>query len=106
MGHTERFAGEPMFRVLSRNRIACSDDEGAVSHGKNVCGTYMHGMFDYAVISSRWLRQAGIDTEALNLKSNTSDTALDYAARKKRDYILLKEHFENHVTLDLSKNIQ
>ncbi|SLM30253.1 Cobyric acid synthase [Desulfamplus magnetovallimortis] len=101
MGHTTRFAGSPMFKVHSRNSMVCHDEDGTVSREKNICGTYMHGLFDVPVIKNRWLEQAGIDMEQHLYDNRASSYEPDGIARKKRDYQLLKEHFESHVELDI-----
>jgi adenosylcobyric acid synthase len=92
MGQTERLAGAPLFKVTSRNRLDCSDDntfDGCVSDNGLVAGTYMHGLFDTPVLLGKWLATVGIKSGNLSGVSS-----------KERDYTLLKAHFEQHIDLD------
>lgn len=82
----------PMMRVYERNRQTCSDFDGAVSQRGNICGTYMHGLFDSSGIKQKWLEQVGIKGVANSME--------DRLSRKNGDYQLLKEHFERYVNID------
>ena len=92
MGQTTRLSGDPLFKVVSRNRRPCSDAEGAVSEKGNVAGTYMHGMFDYNAIKYKWLESIGLDLDA----PGRGDGLL----RRNENYEQLKNHFEMHVAME------
>ncbi|GAB6143048.1 cobyric acid synthase [Desulfocicer niacini] len=92
MGHTTRLAGASLFEVVSRNRIACTDMEGAVSQNGRVAGTYMHGLFDHDAVKFKWLKSVGIDIP--------TSGGMDGALRKNENYELLKAHFETHVAME------
>jgi adenosylcobyric acid synthase len=89
MGQTVRHGGEPLFRVLERNGLAASDEEGCVEPGARVMGTYMHGMFDSPSITARWLRAIGV--------AIAQAPALGGLAARDREYEALADHFERNV---------
>jgi adenosylcobyric acid synthase len=89
MGQTLRHGGEPFFRVLERNGLATSNEEGCVEAGGRVMGTYMHGMFDTPSITARWLRAIGVEI--------AHAPALGGLAARDREYEALADHFERHV---------
>lgn len=89
MGQTLRHGGEPFFRVLERNGLATSNEEGCVEAGGRVMGTYMHGMFDSPSITARWLRAIGVEI--------AHAPALGGLAARDREYEALADHFERHV---------
>ncbi|MBF0411481.1 MAG: cobyric acid synthase [Desulfamplus sp.] len=95
-------SASPMFQVHERNRQPCSDYDGAVSQSGNICGTYMHGLFDSWGIRKKWLEHIGVKgVVSSNLSDNSkSNIALDRVARKNRDYELLKEHFLKYVDIN------
>jgi adenosylcobyric acid synthase len=92
MGQTLRQGGEPLFRVLERNGLAASDEEGCVGSGGRVMGTYMHGMFDSPSITRRWLRAIGVET--------AQAPTLGGLAARDREYETLADHFETHVNVE------
>lgn len=96
---------KPMFKVHERNNKQYSDHEyehdGVVSSSGNVCGTYMHGLFDCWGIRNKWLEHIGIKTVVhSDLSDGSDDSKLDRVTRKNRDYQLLKEHFLKYVDID------
>ena len=98
---------KPMFKVVERNRRQCSfndsknEYDGVISG--NVCGTYMHGLFDSWQIRQKWLSHIGIKSlfNPAGSKANSASdgSALDRISRKNRDYELLKEHFIKYVDI-------
>lgn len=66
MGRTRRFNARPLIEVLSRNRQACSDDDGCASSDGRVLGTYIHGFFDTPAITCCWPAHIGLDNIEVN----------------------------------------
>ena len=104
MGFTHRQSGDPMFHVHTRNGKPCNDEDGAVSRGTKICGTYMHGLFDVSSIKNRWLSQIGIaiqsEPQTASAVDGSGALTLSHTEKKRRDYALLKEHFERHVNME------
>jgi adenosylcobyric acid synthase len=92
MGHTRRSGGQPLFQVLSRNRIACSDGEGSLSADGRVMGTYIHGLFDAPDITRRWLAHIGLGTLPVH--------QMHGLPARERAYDLLAHHFSSHIDMD------
>lgn len=101
MGFSERQGGLPMFHVHSRNGKPCSDEDGAVSRGTRICGTYMHGLFDVPEVKNRWLEQIGLHLkkETVHNDGEQPMQPLSPAEKKRKDYALLKAHFEKYVDM-------
>jgi adenosylcobyric acid synthase len=92
MGQTRRLAGDPLFRVQSRNGLTTNDDDGCVVKNGRVMGTYIHGIFENPKITSRWLTSIGLtDIETSDLEG--------FDARDK-EYELLAEHFKEHIDVE------
>jgi len=89
MGETVRKNGEPMFSVLTRNSIACNDEDGCQVAGQRIMGTYIHGLFDTPGITKLWL-------DSIGLKNIDVSKIHGHAARDK-EYDLLASHFEKHI---------
>ncbi|GAB6094394.1 cobyric acid synthase [Desulfatiferula olefinivorans] len=92
MGKTVRHGGRPLFSVVERNGAPCADEDGCVSGGGNVMGTYMHGLFDRAGITRRMLA-------AMGLSGIDVPDVCGLPARE-RAYTALLEHVVRHVDVD------
>jgi len=89
MGQTQRHGGDPLFRVVARNSIACEDADGCVSPDKKIMGTYIHGLFENPAVTRLWLNTIGLpDIETATLEGLEA---------KDREYDLLAEYFEAHI---------
>lgn len=89
MGQTQRFAGNPLFQILERNRISCNTEDGCITNNDRVLGTYIHGLFDTPAITKHWLNRIGL--------SNIELTETHGLAARNKEYDLLAEHFEKYV---------
>lgn len=89
MGQTQRFAGNPLFQILERNRISCNKEDGCITNNARVLGTYIHGLFDTPDITKRWLNHIGL--------SGLELTETHGLAARNKEYDLLAEHFEKYV---------
>ncbi len=93
MGATRLNRGTPFIRILSRNSAAVSETDGCVTDDKQVAGTYIHGFFDSAAITGKWLSMIGLNT--------VPDIETDAAAQKDSDYDQLKTHMETYLNMTL-----
>jgi adenosylcobyric acid synthase len=94
MGQTKRHEGEPFFKVVERNGVACEDADGCVSADNKIMGTYIHGLFENPTITRLWLNSVGlVDVETSELEGLEA---------KDKEYDLLAEYFETHIDV---KNI-
>jgi adenosylcobyric acid synthase len=91
MGHTERTGGYPLFKVHARNGETCNCFDGCVSETHRIMGTYMHGMFDSAQITQKWL-------DAIGLSDRLALDKMDLPP-KDHNYTRLKEHFEQFINM-------
>jgi adenosylcobyric acid synthase len=89
MGQTQRFAGNPMFQILERNRISVNTEDGCTTSNDRVLGTYIHGLFDTPAITKHWLNLIGL--------SNIELTQIHGLSARNKEYDLLAEHFEKYV---------
>lgn len=92
MGFTELLSGTSFIHIKSRNLQPCNKPDGCLSQDRRVCGTYVHGFFDYPSISRKWLAMIGLSHLLTKGKNNTP--------QKEKDYDLLKAHFENYIDLE------
>jgi adenosylcobyric acid synthase len=92
MGQTRRFNARPLIDVLSRNRQACSGDDGCASLDGRVLGTYIHGFFDTPAVTRRWLAHIGLDDIEVD--------RLHGPAARDRAYDLLAEHTARHIDVN------
>ena len=92
MGQTRRLGGNPWFKVVERNNIACEDADGCVSPDKKIMGTYLHGLFENPAVTRLWLDHIGLP----GIKTAT----LEGVEAKDREYDLLAEYFESHIDVD------
>ena len=92
MGVTEMTGGSPLINIFSRNQEGCRDTDGCIRSDHRVCGTYIHGFFDYPDIADKWLGKIGIDTKSFKQRA-------PHHLKKDKDYDLLKVHFESHVDI-------
>ncbi len=89
MGQTQRFAGNPLFQILERNRISVNTEDGCITNNDRVLGTYIHGLFDTPAITKHWLNRIGL--------SNIELTETHGLAARNKEYDLLAEHFEKYM---------
>jgi adenosylcobyric acid synthase len=92
MGRTARHGGKPWFRVMARNGRVEAAQDGCTAFDNRIMGTYIHGLFDAPEITSRWLREIGIN--------DIQPPALHGPAARDREYERLADHFEAHVDMD------
>jgi adenosylcobyric acid synthase len=80
----------PAFRIVSRNREACSMVDGAVGTGGHVVGTLIHGIFENANVRRSLLaylcRQKGIPPLAVR-DAPSRDAAYDRLAAAAREHL-------------------
>ena len=92
MGQTIRTEGNPLFSVTQRNQVSCQDEDGCVSSGSKIMGTYIHGLFNNPAILRSWLSHIGLDgIDVANVGG--------IEARNK-EYDLLAAHFEEYIDVD------
>jgi len=91
MGQTERFNGQPLFRIQERNGVPLDTEDGCVTGDSKVAGTYIHGLFDSPGITRRWLNSIGLGN--IHVQKTEGLDARD------REYDRLAEHFEKYVDL-------
>ena len=92
MGQTKRYGGDPLFKVVERNGIACEDADGCVSADRKIMGTYIHGLFENPTVTRWWLNTIGLpDVETATLEGLEA---------KDKEYDLLAEHFESHIDVE------
>jgi len=89
MGQTKRREGQPFFKVVERNSIACEDTDGCVSRNHKIMGTYIHGLFENPTVTRLWLNSIGLP----DIKTST----LEGPKAKDREYDLLAEYFKSHI---------
>jgi adenosylcobyric acid synthase len=92
MGQTKRHCGEPLFKVVERNGIACEDADGCVSADNKIMGTYIHGLFENPTVTRWWLNTIGL--------SDVETTTLEGLEAKDKEYDLLAEHFESYIDVE------
>jgi adenosylcobyric acid synthase len=91
MGQTTLMAGQPAFKVSSRNRRACADLDGCISPDGKIMGTYMHGLFDTPEITAAWLDRIGL--------GHLQVTGAQGPLIRDKSYELLADHFETYVDI-------
>ncbi|MFZ1983871.1 MAG: cobyric acid synthase, partial [Desulfatitalea sp.] len=89
MGQTQRLDSRPLFRVHSRNQMACDDADGCISADGRILGTYLHGIFDAPGIARRWLTHIGLPQVAVSSLHGPAarDQAYDALAEHARQYL-------------------
>jgi adenosylcobyric acid synthase len=91
MGETTRLGGRKFFNVISKNGVPARGQDGCISDNHRYMGTYMHGLFDTAAITRRWL-------DAIGLGSLTVEDDCGLPARQK-EYGKLAQHFRKHIDM-------
>ncbi|MDF7799022.1 cobyric acid synthase [Pontiellaceae bacterium B1224] len=86
----------PMIMVQSRNRVAESDSDGAVSNDWKVMGSYFHGLFDFPDFRNAYLKRLSADYQ---------EDIQAAAVFKESQYDLLARHFEKHLDMEKLKEI-
>ena len=92
MGETRREGGRPLFEIASKNSMPVSGRDGCMADHGRYMGTYIHGLFDTAAITRKWLA-------AIGLRDLPADTDGGLPARQK-EYEKLAHHFRKHVDLE------
>jgi len=92
MGQTIRMGGSPLFQITERNHDPCRDEEGCVSAGSKIMGTYIHGLFDNPAILKCWLNHIGLP--------GIDVADIGGIEARNREYDLLAEHFQKHVDVE------
>lgn len=95
MGATIRTGSRPLFDITSKNGLAATGLDGCVADHNRYMGTYIHGLFDSAGITRRWLASIGLG----RLKVG-NDCGL--AARQK-EYGKLARHFRKYIDMESVK---
>jgi len=95
MGATVRAGGRALFDITSKNGVATTGRDGCVADHKRYMGTYIHGLFDSAGITRRWLASIGLGN--LNV-----DNDCGLPARQK-EYGKLARHFRKYIDMEKVK---
>ena len=95
----ETTLGENLQPLFHLRRVGDTDwrDDGAISHGGRILGTYLHGVFDSAEGLS-WLLN---HWRGLCGKNGTTGSICDPMAERERRYDALADHFRRHLKLEL-----
>ncbi len=91
MGATAVGPGRSWLEVWSRNGQSASGFDGCISADGRVWGTYMHGLFDSAAITRKWLDAVGL--------SRVSVPAEYGATRKEAAFEALAAHAQEYLDL-------
>ncbi len=91
MGQTHCKGGMPLFKVVSRNDITVSDDDGCMVEDFRILGTYIHGIFDNPAITGLWLKSIGL--------ADIKVSALEGRSAREKEYDNLALHFEKHIDI-------
>jgi len=91
MGATERMGGRALFEITSKNGAPAQGLDGCVAGDGRYMGTYIHGLFDTAGITRRWLSSVG-----LGALSVVHDCGLP---ARQAEYAKLATHFSEHVDM-------
>ncbi|MCP3952845.1 MAG: cobyric acid synthase [Desulfobacterales bacterium] len=92
MGETVRRGGAALFDITSKNGVSTRDQDGSIADHNRYMGTYIHGLFDSAGITRRWLKTIGLGNLAVE-----NDCGL--SARQK-EYGKLARHFKQHIDME------
>jgi adenosylcobyric acid synthase len=97
MGNTKINSGKPLFQINSMNNKeingVANNQDGCISNNGKIIGTYIHGLFDSKEILLKWLKNIGINGIDKRILSGES--------KKEENYKLLKQHFEQHIELNM-----
>ncbi|NNG02108.1 MAG: cobyric acid synthase [Desulfobacteraceae bacterium] len=91
MGRTEHLGGTCLLDVHTRNGKPATGHDGCAGDNGRVLGTYIHGFFDTAGITAKWLAQIGLS------RIDVPETG--GAPAKDKQYELLAEHTARHVDM-------
>ena len=91
MGQTHRLAGRPLVTVLSRNGNPVNEPDGTRLPETRLMGTYLHGFFDSAAVTRRWLDAMGLNY--------ISVSTVHGPASRDRDYDRLAAHLTTHINM-------
>jgi adenosylcobyric acid synthase len=92
MGETVRLDGRALFDITSKNGVPTRGQDGCVANHKRYMGTYIHGLFDAAGITRRWLKAIGLEGLVV-----ADDCGLP--ARQK-EYEKLARHFRKFIDME------
>lgn len=96
MGETIRLGGQALFEITAKNGVPAEGRDGCIADNGRYMGTYMHGLFDSAGITRRWLNTIGLG--ALDVGHDCGLPA------RQQEYTKLAEHFRTHI--DIAKLIE
>ncbi len=91
MGQTRRLAGRPLVTVLDRNGHPVNEPDGTRLPKTRLMGTYLHGFFDSAAVTRRWLDAMGLN--------HISVSTVHGPASRDRDYDRLAAHLTTHMDM-------
>lgn len=91
MGTTDRMGGRALFEINSKNGTPAEGQDGCIAGDGRYMGTYMHGLFDTAGITRRWLESIGLG--ALTVANDCGLPA------RQAEYAKLATHFSEHIDM-------
>jgi len=97
MGTTLRLGGRALFDITTKNGAPSTDQDGCAADHNRYLGTYIHGLFDTAGITRRWLETIGLGSLAVD-----KDCGLP---ARQREYAKLAQHFRKHVDMGKIRDI-
>jgi len=96
MGETTRLHGQALFEITAKNGIPAEGWDGCIADNGRYMGTYMHGLFDSAGITRRWLGRLGLG--ALEVAHDCGLPA------RQKEYSKLARHFSAHIDMDIIRH--
>ncbi len=97
MGATVRSGGRSLFDITSKNGVAATGREGCVADHNRYMGTYIHGLFDSAGITRRWLALIGL--AGLSVANDCGLPA------RQKEYGKLARHFRKYIDMEKVKEL-
>lgn len=91
MGETIRSGGRALFKITTKNGVPADGRDGCLADNGRYLGTYVHGLFDSAGITRRWL-----DTIGLGGLDVAQDCGLP---ARQQEYAKLASHFREHIDM-------
>lgn len=97
MGHTTVPKGRHPFRIKERNAEPVDFPDGCLSENNRCIGTYLHGFFNSAEITQKWLHMIGMDSVSCE-----KDRGLE---ERNKQYDLLADHLKKYIDVDYLKGL-